>query len=390
MNAIILAAGKSSRMYESGANLPKGLLPLLSIPNIERTVLMLHMLDIYEIIIAVPAESQEFDYLHTKYSCTIIHIPSTNKNTLTTMNYLIPYIDDSFIIEGDVVCVKNIFRSFEYSTYYVMKYAYPESDEWNVITDPYDNIIGFEIGTHQSPAIFGISFWKQEDCPLLKKYIKTQMQNSNSVDRNFFWDNHINRLFKDICIKAYEISSDAACEMNTFAEYQYAINLCKKMISVPINFFEDVLIRKNNAFFYIKYSENKENNLHWLKKLFAHYHETLDADATFQYYDWYNPQELVFVIKNNTNREIAFFSFIIQRNFILFRRLFIDNCYREIGIGKEIVKYIHLFAISSKKELRVNIYDEKVAGFYEHLGATKIFSTYHWNLPAESKDSDNE
>ena len=390
MNAIILAAGKSSRMYESGENLPKGLMPILGIPNIERTILMLHMLDIYEIIIAVPAETQDFDYLYKKYSCTIIHIPSTNKNTLTTMNYLISYIDDSFIIEGDVVCVKNIFRSFEYSTYYVMKYAYPESDEWNVITSSYDNIIGFEIGTHRSPAIFGISFWRHEDCPLLKKYIKTQMQSNNAVDCNFFWDNHIDELLKDICIKAYEISSDVACEMNTFTEYQYAVGLCKKMISVPKNFFENVLLRKNNAIYYIQHSGNKVNNLQWLKKLFSHYHETLDADTVSRYYDWYNPKELVFVIKNNENREIAFFSFIIEKNFILLRRLFIDSSYRAVGIGKEIVKYIQLFAISSKKELRANIYDEKVAGFYEHLGATKIFSTYHWNLPAESKESDNE
>ena len=63
MNAIILAAGNSSRMYESGGKLPKGLLPILSIPNIERTILMLHMIDIYEIIIAVPCHSSQFDYL---------------------------------------------------------------------------------------------------------------------------------------------------------------------------------------------------------------------------------------------------------------------------------------------------------------------------------------
>ena len=106
MNAIILAAGNSSRMYKSGSRLPKGLLPILGIPNIERTIVMLHMIDIHEIIIAVPSHSLQFDYLAEKYSCTIIHVPSDNKNTLTTMNYLIEYINDSFIIEGDVVCLK--------------------------------------------------------------------------------------------------------------------------------------------------------------------------------------------------------------------------------------------------------------------------------------------
>lgn len=390
MNAIILAAGKSSRMFDSGATLPKGLLPVLSIPNIERTVLMLHMLDIYEIVIAVPAESNDFDYLYEKYSCNIVHIPSENKNTLTTMNYLIHYIDDSFIIEGDVVCAKNIFRIFEYSTYYVMDYAYPESDEWNVITSSNGTIIRFEIGTHRSPAIFGVSFWKRADCVLLKKHLKTQMENNNATDCDNFWDNHIDELLKEICIKTHEITSNMACEMNNMDEYQYAQNLCEEMLRVPINFFNNILIRKNNIIFHIQHSQNKENNLRWLDKLLAHYNETLNLNANPQYYDWYNPDELVFVIKSHTNREVAFFSFLIQEKFILFRRLFIDASSRSIGLGKAILNYVQLFAISVKKELRVNVYDEKVVGFYKHLGAKKLFSTYHWRFLSENKEADDE
>lgn len=390
MNAIILAAGKSSRMFESGATLPKGLLPVLGIPNIERTVLMLHMLDIYEIVIAVPEESHEFDYLYEKYSCNIVHIPSENKNTLTTMNYLIHYIDDSFIIEGDVVCAKNIFRIFEYSTYYVMDYAYPESDEWNVITNSNGTIIRFEIGTHRSPAIFGVSFWKHKDCVLLKEHLKAQIQNNNATDCNNFWDNHIDELLKDICIKTYEITSSMACEMNNMDEYQYALNLCAEMLKIPTNFFNNILIRKNNTIFYIHHSQNKEKNLRWLDKLLTHYNETLNLNANPQYYDWYNPEELVFVIKSHTNREIAFFSFLIQEKFILFRRLFIDASSRSIGLGKVILNYMQLFAISAKKELRVNVYDEKVVGFYKHLGAKKLFSTYHWRFLTENKGEDDE
>ena len=54
MNAIILAAGNSLRMYQTGANIHKALLPIQNIPNIERTILMLQFCNITEIIIAVP------------------------------------------------------------------------------------------------------------------------------------------------------------------------------------------------------------------------------------------------------------------------------------------------------------------------------------------------
>lgn len=42
MNAIILAAGKGSRMRKDGYSTPKPLLPILGVPNLERTVWMLH------------------------------------------------------------------------------------------------------------------------------------------------------------------------------------------------------------------------------------------------------------------------------------------------------------------------------------------------------------
>ena len=101
MNAIILAAGKSSRMYASGAKTHKALLPIMGIPNIERTILMLHDHNISEIIIAVPPQNHDFDYLHAKYSCIIENIPIEGNNTLYTMNYLLHYIQDTFVIEGN-------------------------------------------------------------------------------------------------------------------------------------------------------------------------------------------------------------------------------------------------------------------------------------------------
>ncbi len=390
MNAIILAAGKSSRMYKSGANLPKGLLPILGIPNIERTILMLHMLDVYEIIIAVPFDSVYFDYLVEKYSCVIIHIPLENKNTLTSMNYLIDYIGDSFIIEGDVVCSKNIFKIFEHSTYYVMNYAHPECDEWNVITDSDNNILNFEIGTHLTPAIFGISFWIQKDCFLLKEYLKAQLQNGHADEKDFFWDDNIIELLGKICLKTYEIAPNTACEMNTVSEYQYAINLCKEMLISPSIYFNNSFIRKNNTNFQICSSNDEEHNLVWLGKLFAYYNEYLDFKGPSLYNYWFNPKEFVFIIKNNKNQEVAFFSLVTEKDFILLRRLFIDFPFRAMGLGKLIISCILLFSLSCNKNLRVNVYDKTAAEFYVYLGAEKLFSTYHWKISREGEGDTNE
>lgn len=385
MNAIILAAGKSSRMYKSGANRPKGILPILGIPNIERTILMLHLIDVYEIIIAVPFESIHFDYLAEKYSCTIIHIPSVNKNTLTTLNYLLEYIGNSFIIEGDVVCSKNIFKTFKHSTYYVMNYRHPECDEWNITTDSENNILNFEIGTHLTPAIFGISFWIEKDCFILKDYLRAQLQNEHATEENFFWDDNISELLGHICLKSYEIDSDTACEMNTVSEYQYAINLCREMIIFPNKYFNDSYIRTSNTNLRICGSKDKEHNLEWLNKLLTYYNDHINNNMPNLYDYWFHSNESAFVVKDN-NKEIAFFSFVAEKKFILLRRLFVDSSYRARGIGKKIVSYIQLFAISCNKELRVNVYNEAATEFYVNLGAEKLFSTYYWKLEGDRNE----
>lgn len=74
MNAIILAGGKSSRMFQSGEDQHKALLPIQNIPNIERIILMLHCCDITEIIVVAPYNNAHFDYLAQKYSCKVAHI----------------------------------------------------------------------------------------------------------------------------------------------------------------------------------------------------------------------------------------------------------------------------------------------------------------------------
>ena len=51
MNAIILAAGKGSRMRKDGYSTPKPLLPILGVPNLERTVWMLHEFGIEDITV---------------------------------------------------------------------------------------------------------------------------------------------------------------------------------------------------------------------------------------------------------------------------------------------------------------------------------------------------
>lgn len=313
MNAIILAAGNSLRMYQTGANIHKALLPIQNIPNIERTILMLQFCNITEIIIAVPYQCTLFDYLAEKYSCKIIYKKKECANTLHTINDILTYIDDTFIIEGDVVLAKNIFDIFENSTYYVMKYPKPEIDDWHPVLNQDGNVSTFQISQENTAAIFGISFWAHKDCPLLISHLKQKAAIYDIQDPGIFWDNNIIEILDRISVKTHEISADVACEMNTYEEYKFAQEICKSAIYGSL-FFDNVTLRtENDIHFKIFHSTEKKANIYWLDQLFNYYGEELFKDSRYlAYEDFFSTNEQVFIIKIGS-LEVGFFSFVHEK-----------------------------------------------------------------------------
>lgn len=363
-------------MYQTGAHIHKALLPIQGIPNIERTILMLQFCNITEIIIAVPHECKLFDYLEEKYSCKIVYKKKECVNTLHTISSLLTFIDDTFIIEGDVVVTKNIFKFFKSSTYYVMKYPNPEMDDWHPVLNQDGNITSFRIGQENTAAIFGISFWAHKDCPLLISHLKQKIAISDIRNPDIFWDNDIVEILDRISVKTYEISADAACEMNTFTEYHFAQEICKAAVC-NILFFDNVTLQtEDNIYIKIFHSTDRTRNIYWLNQLFHYYgDENLKGNEAIVYEDFFAPNEQVFVIRYGS-LEIGFFSFVEHKEYILLRRLYISSNYRQKHVGTQLVRYNQLYSKLKSKELRINVYDDNAENFYSRLGFNLKFKTF--------------
>ena len=104
----------------------KPLLPILGLPNIERTILMLNDFGISDIVIIAGIYADQYTFLQEKYGCTIVSDPNCWVSTLYGIYSVANIIGNTFIIEGDVVLAENIFINKSYSYYYVMKYLNPE------------------------------------------------------------------------------------------------------------------------------------------------------------------------------------------------------------------------------------------------------------------------
>lgn len=376
MNAIILAGGKSSRMYATGATVHKALLPIMGIPNIERTIMMLHDFHIVDIIIAVPAFNHDFDYLIEKYSCIIEHIPLEGKNTLYTMKYLLHYVQETFVIEGDVVCAQNIFRHLNSSCYYVMNYAITECDAWHPILNSDGEVESFEIGNQHTLALFGVSYWTGLSSAILKEHIASISTFENLNNSNIFWDDFIQEILPNIKVKTVEILQEEACEMNTYEEYELAQHICTTYLNNCQNYFERIHLMQisNNQRQQVHFVLDRYHCLRWQEQLLKHYDKKAFIKRNSEVF---GDNELPFIIKDNQNNEYGFFSIAEENDFILLRRLFIDKKYRNNGLGSKVVQFTLTYARLKSKELRVNVYDQKAEAFYTKIGFVKKYICYH-------------
>lgn len=372
MNAIVLAAGHGSRMITSEQYIHKPLLPIQGTPNIERTIMMLKDYGVNDIIIISGIYAKHYEYLQQKYNCLIISDPKTSLSTLYGIYNVRDKLGDTFIIEGDVVLAENVFIYKPYSYYYVMKYPNCEPDAWKPITDISGQIKSFEIGCFKSPCIFGISFWCKNDAEYLKDYIKRISTPENLLNNNKFWDDYFFDILDRLSIFTHEISAASATEMNDIHEYNFAKELCSQYYLNPNQYFMNLHDYNNDFSFCL----DRDQAVVYTKKLmedynFKHPDHIDDVGIPINFAQ----NEYTYIIKTK-EETIGFIDLVLEDNYLLLRRIFIDDAYRNQLLGTKLVNKLITFSKLISKELRVNVYDENASRFYKRLGFKENFTNY--------------
>lgn len=111
-NAIIMAAGTSSRFAPISFEKHKALIEVKGEILIERQIRQLREAGIFEIIIVVGYKKEQFEYLRDKYNVTLIEnsqylYRNNNSSIYAVMNYL----KNSYICSSDNYFMENPFAS---------------------------------------------------------------------------------------------------------------------------------------------------------------------------------------------------------------------------------------------------------------------------------------
>ena len=160
-NAIIMAAGMSTRFVPISLEKPKGLLVVKNEVLIERQIEQLHNAGINEIVLVLGYKKEAFFYLEDKYKgIKIIINPEYNtKNNTHTLYLAQRYIKNSYICSSDDYFEENPFEEYVYQSYYAAVHVHEKTNEWYMIPDSKKNISKVQKSGKDGLIMLGHAYW---------------------------------------------------------------------------------------------------------------------------------------------------------------------------------------------------------------------------------------
>lgn len=162
-NAIILAAGTSSRFAPLSYEKHKAMTVVKGEILIERQIQQLKAAGIPEIIVVTGYKAEQFEYLVSKYGIKLIH----NQDYLTRNNNSSIWaakevLGNSYICSSDDYFAVNPFETEVYDAYYAAEYTSEYTDEWCMTEDENGYINSVTIGGSNAWYMLGHTFWSSE------------------------------------------------------------------------------------------------------------------------------------------------------------------------------------------------------------------------------------
>lgn len=172
-NAIIMAAGMSTRFVPLSIEKPKALLNVKGEIMIERQIRQLKEAGVDEIVIVVGYLKEKFEYLKEKYGVILIENPYYQvMNNFSTLYIARDYLHNTFVCSADNYFVENVFLEQEEQSYYSSVYVNGMTEEWCLKDDDSHKIIGVKVGGKDAWVMKGHVFLNEDFCKKLIPYLK--------------------------------------------------------------------------------------------------------------------------------------------------------------------------------------------------------------------------
>lgn len=159
-NAIIMAAGTSSRFAPLSYERHKGLTVVRGEVLIERQIRQLREAGVDDIYVVTGYKAEQFAHLPERFGVRLIHNPSYQaRNNNGSIWAAREVLAASYVCSADNYFCENPFESVVDDAYYAAEYAEGETAEWCMTEGPDGYVDAVTVGGSHAWYMMGHTFW---------------------------------------------------------------------------------------------------------------------------------------------------------------------------------------------------------------------------------------
>ena len=200
-NAIIMAAGMSSRFAPLSYEKPKALLKVKGEILIERQIRQLIEAGIHDITIVVGYLKDKFLYLKDKFD-TISIVENEDYyqyNNTSTLIRVLDRIQNTYICSSDNYFSENVFEPYVCGAYYAAVYFAGPVNEWGIKYNAEGLITGIDHHPVDSWCMMGHVYFDKEFSKKFASILRKEYE--NDVVKKELWESVYERHIKDLSMK---------------------------------------------------------------------------------------------------------------------------------------------------------------------------------------------
>lgn len=203
-NAVILAAGLSSRFAPISYEKPKGVLKVRGEVLIERQIEQLREAGIEDITVVVGYKKEYFFYLRKKYGVTLVNNDEyASRNNNGSLWRVRERLGNTYVCSSDDYFTQNPFDAYVFKAYYSAQYAEGETKEWCMETGTGGRITKVTVGGADSWYMLGHVYFDRAFSDCFVKILEAEYDRPETTD--MLWEDlyveHIKEL--DMVLRPY-------------------------------------------------------------------------------------------------------------------------------------------------------------------------------------------
>lgn len=203
-NAVILAAGLSSRFAPISYEKPKGVLKVRGEVLIERQIEQLQEAGITDITVVVGYKKEYFFYLRKKYGVRLVnndeYASHNNNGSLWRVRDI---LGNTYVCSSDDYFTQNPFEAYVWKAYYSAQYAEGPTKEWCMETGAGNRITKVTVGGSDSWYMLGHVYFDRAFSDAFVKILEAEYELPETTDK--LWEDlyvdHIREL--DMVLRPY-------------------------------------------------------------------------------------------------------------------------------------------------------------------------------------------